>query len=40
MERLSYIVWDAVFLCFNIKDKISMFSIVQWVSPPRQALQR
>ncbi|UPK98179.1 hypothetical protein LCI18_009114 [Fusarium solani-melongenae] len=28
--RLTYIPWDAVFLCFNISDKVSMYTIMQW----------
>ncbi|RTE79810.1 hypothetical protein BHE90_005677 [Fusarium euwallaceae] len=28
--RLTYISWDAVFLCFNISDKVSMYTIMQW----------
>ena len=31
LERLSYMHWDAVFLCFDITDKISMFTVLQWV---------
>ncbi|KPM45669.1 hypothetical protein AK830_g999 [Neonectria ditissima] len=30
VERLTYITWDAVFLCFDISDKVSMYAIVQW----------
>ncbi|KAJ3470067.1 hypothetical protein MRS44_000166 [Fusarium solani] len=30
VERLTYISWDAVFLCFNISDKVSMYTIMQW----------
>ncbi|KAK5997709.1 Transforming RhoA-like protein [Cladobotryum mycophilum] len=30
VERLSYIPWDAIFLCFDIKDKVSMHTILQW----------
>ncbi|KAF5612232.1 GTPase Rho [Fusarium tjaetaba] len=30
VERLTYIEWDAVFLCFDISDKISMYTIIQW----------
>lgn len=31
VERLTYISWDAIFLCFDISDKVSMYTIVQWV---------
>ncbi|KAJ3525892.1 hypothetical protein NM208_g11444 [Fusarium decemcellulare] len=27
---LTYITWDAVFLCFDISDKVSMYAIIQW----------
>ncbi|KAG5750789.1 hypothetical protein H9Q72_004325 [Fusarium xylarioides] len=30
VEKLTYIEWDAVFLCFDISDKISMYTIIQW----------
>ncbi|KAF4473467.1 GTPase Rho [Fusarium agapanthi] len=30
VEKLTYIEWDAVFLCFDISDKISMCTIIQW----------
>ncbi|KFA70364.1 hypothetical protein S40285_01766, partial [Stachybotrys chlorohalonatus IBT 40285] len=30
-DRLSYIKWDAVFLCFDVMDKVSMFTIMQWL---------
>ncbi|KAF4344858.1 FAD dependent oxidoreductase [Fusarium beomiforme] len=29
-QPLTYIEWDAVFLCFDISDKISMYTIIQW----------
>ncbi|KAF4472022.1 GTPase Rho [Fusarium albosuccineum] len=30
VESLTYIAWDAVFLCFDISDKVSMYAIIQW----------
>ncbi|CAM1510565.1 Fc.00g009000.m01.CDS01 [Cosmosporella sp. VM-42] len=30
VEKLTYISWDAIFLCFDVTDKISMYTIVQW----------
>ncbi|KAI5456540.1 P-loop containing nucleoside triphosphate hydrolase protein, partial [Mariannaea sp. PMI_226] len=30
IERLTYLAWDAIFLCFDISDKVSMYTIVQW----------
>ncbi|KAF4984526.1 hypothetical protein FZEAL_302 [Fusarium zealandicum] len=30
VENLTYIAWDAVFLCFDISDKVSMYTIMQW----------
>ncbi|UZP34241.1 hypothetical protein NXS19_002057 [Fusarium pseudograminearum] len=30
VEKLTYIEWDAIFLCFDISDKMSMYTIVQW----------
>ncbi|CAJ0552722.1 Ff.00g008000.m01.CDS01 [Fusarium sp. VM40] len=30
VENLTYIEWDAVFLCFDIAHKISMYTIIQW----------
>ncbi|KAF5719798.1 FAD dependent oxidoreductase [Fusarium globosum] len=30
VQKLTYIEWDAVFLCFDISDKISMYTIIQW----------
>lgn len=32
MERLASMPWDAVFLCFDLGNKISLLTIVQWVS--------
>ncbi|QPC76152.1 hypothetical protein HYE68_006904 [Fusarium pseudograminearum] len=29
-QPLTYIEWDAIFLCFDISDKMSMYTIVQW----------
>ncbi|RFU80406.1 rho type ras-like gtpase [Trichoderma arundinaceum] len=31
VERLSYVQWDAIFLCFDIKEKITLHTILQWV---------
>ncbi|RKL30381.1 hypothetical protein BFJ72_g11494 [Fusarium proliferatum] len=31
-QPLTYIEWDAVFLCFDISDKISMYTIIQWAT--------
>ncbi|KFH48546.1 Rho-related protein-like protein [Hapsidospora chrysogenum ATCC 11550] len=28
--RLSYMQWDGVFLCFDVMDKVSMFTIISW----------
>ncbi|VUC31268.1 unnamed protein product [Clonostachys rosea] len=30
VRSLSYMKWDAIFLCFDTMDKISMFSIISW----------
>ncbi|RGP78445.1 GTP-binding rho1 [Fusarium longipes] len=30
VENLTYIEWDAIFLCFDISDKMSMYTIIQW----------
>ncbi|KAF7563336.1 hypothetical protein G7046_g805 [Stylonectria norvegica] len=30
VERLTYIAWDAIFLCFDITDQVSMYTTVQW----------
>ncbi|OBS27751.1 hypothetical protein FPOA_01694 [Fusarium poae] len=30
VEKLTYIEWDAIFLCFDISDKMSMYTIIQW----------
>ncbi|KAF5680573.1 FAD dependent oxidoreductase [Fusarium heterosporum] len=30
VEKLTYIEWDAIFLCFDISDKTSMYTIVRW----------
>ncbi|CAG9938575.1 unnamed protein product [Clonostachys rosea f. rosea IK726] len=30
VTTLSYMKWDAIFLCFDTMDKISMFSIMSW----------
>ncbi|KAM0386172.1 hypothetical protein HYE67_009596 [Fusarium culmorum] len=30
VEKLTYIEWDAILLCFDISDKMSMYTIVQW----------
>jgi Ras family protein A len=32
VERLSYVQWDAIFLCFDIQQKPTMHAILQWVS--------
>ncbi|KAI9170874.1 GTP-binding protein RHO1 [Paramyrothecium foliicola] len=32
VQRLSYISWDAIFLCFDVTDKMSMHTILQWAS--------
>lgn len=32
VQRLAYMAWDAVFLCFNVRDKASMLTILSWVS--------
>ncbi|KAL6920493.1 hypothetical protein FSHL1_004472 [Fusarium sambucinum] len=29
-QPLTYIEWDAIFLCFDISDKMSMYTIIQW----------
>lgn len=33
IARLGYIRWDAVFLCFDITDKVSMYTTLSWVGP-------
>ncbi|KJZ72718.1 hypothetical protein HIM_07910 [Hirsutella minnesotensis 3608] len=30
VERLTYMPWHCVFLCFDVRNKISMLTIVQW----------
>ncbi|RFN43809.1 hypothetical protein FIE12Z_11975 [Fusarium flagelliforme] len=30
VEKLTYIEWDAIFLCFDISDKLSLYTIIQW----------
>ncbi|KAK0388193.1 hypothetical protein NLU13_4438 [Sarocladium strictum] len=30
VERLAYMRWDAVFLCFDVTDKVSMYTITSW----------
>ncbi|KAH8714479.1 P-loop containing nucleoside triphosphate hydrolase protein [Ilyonectria robusta] len=30
VERLAYMSWDAVFLCFDISDRVSMYIMIQW----------
>ncbi|KAH8125713.1 P-loop containing nucleoside triphosphate hydrolase protein [Trichoderma asperelloides] len=30
VERLSYVQWDAIFLCFDIQQKPTMHTILQW----------
>lgn len=30
--RVGYVAWDAVFLCFDVGDKIGMYTIISWVS--------
>ncbi|EHK16118.1 uncharacterized protein TRIVIDRAFT_164189 [Trichoderma virens Gv29-8] len=30
VERLSYVQWDAIFLCFDIKEKTTLHTILQW----------
>ncbi|KAM0451716.1 hypothetical protein ACHAO4_005673 [Trichoderma viride] len=30
VERLSYVQWDAIFLCFDIQQKPTMHAILQW----------
>lgn len=31
VEMLGYMRWDAVFLCFDVMDKVQMLSIISWV---------
>lgn len=37
VEMLGYMRWDAVFLCFDVMDKVQMLSIISWV---RKSLPR
>ncbi|KAK2592609.1 hypothetical protein QQS21_009674 [Conoideocrella luteorostrata] len=30
IARLSYMTWDAVFLCFDVKEKMGMFKVLLW----------
>ncbi|KAL7794219.1 hypothetical protein V8C37DRAFT_401521 [Trichoderma ceciliae] len=30
VQRLSYVQWDAIFLCFDIKEKTTLHTILQW----------
>lgn len=32
IERLSYMHWDAVFLCFDVMNDSSLLGLVDWVS--------
>ncbi|KAL6855493.1 hypothetical protein ACO1O0_006642 [Amphichorda felina] len=32
--RLSYMAWDAVFLCFDVTNKVSMYTILSWAFVP------
>ncbi len=31
VELLSYLSWDAVFLCFDTNEKASLDAVVRWV---------
>ncbi|KAJ4015601.1 hypothetical protein NW752_006522 [Fusarium irregulare] len=30
IEKLTYIEWDAIFLCFDVSEKLSLYTIIQW----------
>ncbi|RCI17223.1 hypothetical protein L249_3176 [Ophiocordyceps polyrhachis-furcata BCC 54312] len=34
VERLAHVVWHGIFLCFDIGQKVSMMTIVQWLFLP------
>ncbi|KZZ97338.1 Small GTPase superfamily [Moelleriella libera RCEF 2490] len=40
VSLLSYMLWDAVFLCFDVKDKMGIYKILHWVAAVQRHVKR